>query len=151
MADKDRRQAVLAAVVRRGRVRTQRDLRALLLSHGWRVDQSTLSRDLADLGVRKVGGRYLPLERQTPEPVPGPQNHAAGVRRFTICGPHLIVLQTVIGQAQTIAVAMDAAGEPSIVATLAGDDAVFVATKNRRSQTVALRKLKTWFGEKHDA
>ena len=151
MADKDRRQAVLAAVVRRGRVRTQRDLRALLRSHGWRVDQSTLSRDLADLGVRKVGGRYLPPERQKPEQAPGPQDHAAGVRRFTVCGPHLTVLQTVIGQAQTIAVAMDAVGDPSIAATLAGDDTVFIATKNRRSQTVALRKLKTWFGDKHDA
>ena len=34
--------------------------------------------------------------------------------------------------------------------TLAGDDTVFVATKNRRSQTVALRRLEQWFEDKHE-
>ena len=47
-------------------------------------------------------------------------------------------------------VVFDAAGDPAIAGTLAGDDTIFVATKNRRSQTVALRRLEQWFGDKHE-
>jgi arginine repressor len=73
------------------------------------------------------------------------------VRRFTGCGPHLVVVTTDIGQAQAVAVSIDRAGEPAVVATLAGDDTVFVATRSRRTQAVVLRRLEQWFGDKHEA
>lgn len=146
MADKAARQAALTRIVKKGRTHTQAELIAALGQAGFEVDQSTLSRDLQELGIRKAGGRYAPVE--APE---GPDPHvdyAAAVTRFTTCGPHLIVIWTGVAQAPAVAAAIEEAKDPSILATLAGDDTIFVATQSRRAQTVALRRLVQWFGEK---
>jgi transcriptional regulator of arginine metabolism len=147
---KQERLALILRLVRGGKARSQAELLRGLRARGERVDQSTLSRDLTELGIRKAGGRYVLRERSEDSGPPTLTDFAGVVKRFTTCGPHLTVLTTVVGQAQAVAVAVDAAGEPAIAATLAGDDTVFVATKNRRTQAVALRRLKQWFGDKHD-
>ncbi len=142
------RQAVIAEAVRSGQVATQGELLARLRAHRIAVNQSTLSRDLAELGIRKAGGQYVMAE---PGDASAPQlSFAAAVRRFTTCGPHMVVITTGQGQAQPVAVAIDAAKDSSIVGTLAGDDTIFIATKNRRTQAVALRRLEQWFGDKHE-
>ena len=140
------RQQAIRRILKASAVATQQDLLARLEDEGMGVDQSTLSRDLAELGVRKSDGRYgLPDAR---EPDLQEVDYGAAVLSFSPCGPHLIVVRTAVGQAQPVALVMDAAGDPSIVATLAGDDTIFVATKNRKTQAVALRRLETWFGDK---
>ncbi len=150
VVNKEERLALILRLVHRGKARTQADFLRGLRARGKRVDQSTLSRDLAELGIRKAGGCYvLPARAEDSRP-PTLTDFAGVVKRFTTCGPHLTVITTVVGQAQAVAVAMDATAEPAIVATLAGDDTVFVATKNRRTQAVALRRLKQWFGDKHE-
>jgi transcriptional regulator of arginine metabolism len=153
-ATKHDRQQHVRRLVESGRAATQRELRSALRKEGFRADQSTLSRDLAELNVRKVAGRYVMAAPGSPEAAPGQVaaavNLAAAVHGFTACGPHLIVVRTAVGQAQPVSVAIDLREDPSIVATLAGDDAIFVATRNRRTQVVALRRLEQWFGEKHE-
>jgi len=145
---KHKRQQAIQRIVRARPVATQGELLNALRKSGMAVNQATLSRDLAEVGIRKTGGRYdLPAENQ---PSDGKIRLARGVRRFCTCGPHVIVVHTAVGQAQPVALAIDAAGEPAFAGTLAGDDTVFVATKNRRSQTVALRRLEQWFGDKHE-
>lgn len=150
VVSRDERLALILRMVRGGKARTQAELRRGLRARGERVDQSTLSRDLAELGIRKAGGRYIVPARAEDSGPPTLTDFAGVVKRFTTCGPHLTVVTTVVGQAQAVAVAMDATAEPAIVATLAGDDTVFVATKNRRTQAVVLRRLTQWFGEKHE-
>ena len=151
VAGKDDRLTLISRMVRGGAAQTQGQLIRGLAARGHRVDQSTLSRDLAELGVRKLGGRYvLPPGGRQPR-TPAPSDFASMVTRFAPCGPHLTIVTTVVGQAQSVGGAIDAAGEDSIAATLAGDDTLFLATKSRRAQTVALRRLKQWFGDKHEA
>lgn len=150
MGDKEERLDLIRRLVREHRVRTQAELRRNLRSAGRRVDQSTLSRDLVELDIRKAGGRYVLPWRAERAGEPQLTDLAGVVKRYTTCGPHLTVVSTVVGQAQAVAVAIDTARESAIAATLAGDDTVFVATKNRRTQAVALRKLKQWFGDKHE-
>ena len=141
------RQDAIRRCLKAGVVATQRELLDKLRNKGVRVDQSTLSRDLAELGARKSGGRYVLAEAR--EPGPTPVDYGAAVLSFQPCGPHLIVVRTAVGQAQPVALVIDAAGDPSVVATLAGDDTIFVATKSRKTQAVARRRLETWFGDKH--
>lgn len=148
-SDKRHRWNEIRRAVNSGRVATQADIDRWLRRHGHRVDQSTLSRDLAELGIRKRAGRYV-LAPVTTRRAPGPQALASAVSSFTTCGPHLIVVRTSVGQAQPVSLAIDHLAEPSIVATLAGDDTIFVATHNRRTQSVALRRLEQWFGEKYE-
>lgn len=148
MASKEKRHATIARLIRRGPVRTQTELIRRLDATGIVVDQSTLSRDLAELGVRKTGGRYAlrAVDRSDRQAY----DYAAAVRWFTTCGPHQIVMRTRIGQAQPVALAIDEKADASILATIAGDDTVFVATKSARAQSVALRRLKQWFGDKYE-
>ena len=140
------RQDTIRRILKASVVTTQRELLARLVAKGLKVDQSTLSRDLAELGVRKSGGQYVLSGARQPGPTQ--LDYAAVVRTFLPCGPHLIVVRTAVGQAQPVALAIDGAEEPSMVATLAGDDTIFVATKSKKTQAVALRRLETWFGDK---
>lgn len=110
------------------------------------VDQSTLSRDLTEIGARKTDGRYR-LETGLRAAAPG-WDASAAVRGWQACGAHLIVVRTRIGQAQAVGVAVDRAGEPAVAGTLAGDDTVFLATTSRSKQAIVLRRLKQWFGER---
>ncbi len=147
MATKQGRQAAIRRIVRSGFVSTQTQLMKALGKLKMACDQATLSRDLGELGIHKSGGRYVVPGRRKGGQVE--VDLSAVVESFIGCGPHLIVVRTAVGQAQPVALGIDAKAEPAIVATLAGDDTVFVATKNRRSQTVALRRLEQWFGDKH--
>ncbi|MHC5109086.1 MAG: arginine repressor [Planctomycetota bacterium] len=144
---KEERQAKIVDLVRRRRVRTQGDLTRQLARSGVEVDQSTLSRDLRELGVSKKAG-YYGVGTAEREPASFEVDYSAAVAWFTICGPNMIVISTRVGQAQPVALAIEGQDDPSIVATLAGDDTIFVATKTRRTQSVALRRLKQWFGDK---
>jgi transcriptional regulator of arginine metabolism len=142
---RETRQRAIREILRARVVATQQELLAALAERGETVDQSTLSRDLHELGIRKSGGRYeLPSE----EGAPARPDPWAVVRSFAACGPHLIVIRTDVGQAQPVAVTIDARAEAAIAATLAGDDTIFVATKNSRAQKVVLRRLTSWFGDK---
>jgi len=150
VGDKEERLALIRRLVRERRAHTQAELLRNLRVAGRRVDQSTLSRDLVELGIRKAGGRYVLPRHVEQAEEPQLTDLAGVVKRFTTCGPHLTVVSPIVGQAQAVAVAIDTTMEPAIAATLAGDDTVFVATKNRRTQAVALRRLKQWFGDKHE-
>lgn len=148
MVAKAERWDVIRRLVRQGEVGTQDDIRRVLRREGLAVDQSTLSRDLIELGIRKSAGRYV-IEQAKPADE-GEIDYSAVVERFTTCGPHQIIVRTTTGQAQPVAVAIDEREEPAIAATLAGDDTVLVLTKSRRTQVVALRRLEQWFGDKHE-
>ena len=143
---REARQDAIRRCLKAGVVATQQELLDKLKAKGIRIDQSTLSRDLAELGARKSGGRYVLPE--VSETAPTQVDYGAAVRSFQPCGPHLIVISTDVGQAQPVALMIDLANETSVVATLAGDDTIFVATKSRKTQAVALRRLETWFGDK---
>jgi len=64
MRRKDKRQEAIRQLLDRNEVGSQEEIVALLATEGVEVTQATLSRDLRDLGVRKQGGRYLPLPRE---------------------------------------------------------------------------------------
>ena len=148
MATKQSRQLAIRRITRSRAVGTQTQLLTALRTSGVIVNQATLSRDLVELGIRKSRGRYVLTLRRRQERQA--VNLSAVVRGFTTCGPHMVVIHTAVGQAQAVAVAIDGANDASVVSTLAGDDTIFVATKSRRTQTVALRRLEQWFGDKHE-
>lgn len=148
MADKNQRQSAILDLVQNGPIRTQAQMIAGLKKKGVGVDQSTLSRDLIELSVRKTGGVYRVEEIESADEIQ--VDLSAAVVSFTTCGPHLLVVRTGVGQAQAVAARIDGANDSAITGCIGGDDTVFVATKNRRSQVVALRRLTAWFGDKHE-
>ena len=137
----ERQQAIRALLCERV-IRRQEDLTAALRGQGYPVTQSSVSRDLSELGAAKVDGRYV-LATAIDGPSPGQEiiDAAASLRGMRMAGPHLLVVLTPPGRAQLAGLALDRAGWPEVVGTIAGDDTVFVATTGRRAQERLVARL----------
>lgn len=139
------RRGAIVRILRAGLVRKQQDLVRFLKKEGHEATQSSISRDLRDLGVLKASGRYvLPPDEVT---------RANGdfdmlsqfVRTLRRAGPSITVLRTTIGAAQSVAVAIDRAEWPEVSGTISGDDTIFIATANARAQQELIARLRALF------
>lgn len=139
------RRTMLAKIIREQVVGRQTELVAMLRKHGHVATQSSVSRDLRELGVAKVGDRYVLSDSP-----PGPQNDFSTLKQFVTgrltAGTSLTVLKTTIGSAQSVAVAIDTAGWPEVVGTISGDDTIFIATAGALEQRQLGDRLLAIFG-----
>lgn len=127
------RRDAIRALIRNERIGTQEDLRQRLHGQGFDVTQATLSRDLARLKARRVtlpeGGSIYELPDA---PAAEPETELQRMRDMVTAvleGDALCVVQTRIGAASAVAIALDKARLPEVLGTLAGDDTIFVAPK----------------------
>lgn len=115
------RQDAIRDIVRYKDVRTQRVLVDELRAMGFDCTQATVSRDIADMGLRKLPeGIYvlaedLHLQRMVSELV-------TGVLRTD----NLVMIKAQPGTASGIAAAVDAAELPDVLGSLAGNDTILV-------------------------
>ena len=107
-------------LLRQHSVRNQEQLLALLQQDGFALTISTLSRHLKKLRVKKVGGSYV-------LPTPGPIGPLRSLRKVAPC---LLILKTLPGQAQALAVALDHAGLLHLAGSVSGYDTIFLAPVN---------------------
>ncbi len=139
------RRTMLAKIIREQVVGRQTELVAMLRKHGHVATQSSVSRDLRELGVAKVGDRYVLSDSP-----PGPKNDFSTLKQFVrarlTAGTNLTVLKTTIGSAQSVAVAIDSAGWPEVVGTISGDDTIFIATAGALEQRQLGDRLLAIFG-----
>ena len=135
-----RRQEVIADIIQRQPVGSQAQLGQLLAEQGIRVTQSCISRDLSVLGAVKRGRAYSVVSSDISED--DRQMLATYARGLARAGPNLAVVRTATGAAQRIALFLDRCGWREIVATVAGDDTIFVATRDRDEQRVLLARLR---------
>lgn len=134
------RQRAIRGVLARSPVANQAQLVAELRRQGIAATQSSISRDLRDLGVARIGGRYVP-QRGAEQRDPRVAEVAGMLRAVRRAGPNLTVVQTAVGAAQGVARAFDAAGWPEVVGSLAGDDTVFLATATAQDQARLVQRL----------
>lgn len=133
--EKERRHKKLLDLIAAKRIGTQGALAAYLERAGFVVTQSSVSRDLEELGVIKRRGAYA---------LPSSSNGNTGARgpfSLEAAGDALVVAKCAPGLASFVAVEIDRAMIPEIVGTLAGEDTVFVAVAERKAQRVAIRKI----------
>lgn len=115
------RQDAIREIVREQDVRTQCMLVDELRERGFDCTQATVSRDIAEMGLRKLPeGMYvlaedLHLQRMVSELV-------IGVNRTE----NLVIVKAQPGTASGIAAAIDAAELPDVLGSLAGNDAILV-------------------------
>jgi transcriptional regulator of arginine metabolism len=144
-AQQTERRNAIVRILRNGIVRRQEDLVHLLKKEGYEVTQSSISRDLRDLGVLKASGRYV----MPPDEVTWANGDfgmlAQFVRGLRRAGPSITVLKTTIGAAQSVAVAIDRAEWPEVAGTISGDDTIFIATENSRAQDELVGRLQAIF------
>jgi len=132
---KKERQEKLIEIIRTKQLTDQQQLRRALNHLGITANQSSISRDLAELGVIKLKGVY-----RLPRLEPG-ESPVVDVLEVETAGDHLIVLKTPAGQAQIVALTIDRAKIPEVVGTVAGDDTIFVAIKGRVEQGQAIKQI----------
>ena len=140
----DRRNSILRHL-RAGAVRRQSDLVGLLKKDGFEVTQSSVSRDMRELGVLKAQGRYLPPGDETSNAQGSFSAIARFVRDIRTAGPSLTVIRTSVGAAGSVAVAIDKANWPEAVGTISGDDTIFIATQDSDAQSRLLDRLRASF------
>ncbi len=139
-SDQDQRRRAIRELLGGGPVATQQALVTELARRGFTATQSSVSRDLREIGAVKTARGY---ELEPGEMADRPELNAIGefVRAILPAGPHLIVLRTAIGAAQRVALALDRAGWPEIVGNIGGDDTVFVATDSANHQKILAARL----------
>ncbi|HEU5009790.1 MAG TPA: hypothetical protein VFT33_03730 [Gaiellaceae bacterium] len=129
------RQGAILELVRERALSTQAEVASALRESGYDVVQTTVSRDIADLGLVKVRAPSGRLVYAPPGGSDGDRLRALGsaMRRYAItveaAGP-IVVVTTPSGYANALAQAVDEAGHPSIAGTIAGDNTIFVATRD---------------------
>jgi len=125
-------------------LRTQEDLADALSQEGWEVTQSSVSRDIAVLGLVKSDGIYQrPAAARLHEIAdPNQRRIAESLLSVEAAGDALLVLHTPPGEAQRVGSALDLLAWPEIVGTIGGDDTIFVATRNAPAQAQIVRLLR---------
>ena len=144
---RDQRQREILAILREHPVANQFVLMEELGRRGIPATQSSVSRDLRDLGIPRVAGRYVPPAGPVEEEG-SILEVARFVHGFKPAGPHLSVVFTAVGAAQSVALALDRAAWPEVVGTMAGDDTIFVATAGAQDQKRFFQRLERYLEER---
>jgi transcriptional regulator of arginine metabolism len=138
------RQKTRLDLVRSRDIASQEELLENLVARKIEVSQSTLSRDIQELGLAKSGGVYTVIES---EPVKTSDDTTVRrlLREFLLdvaVAQNLVVLKSGPGNASVISQAVDDAGWPEIVGSIAGENTVFVAVRNpKEAREIADRIL----------
>lgn len=141
MNRRERHEAILRLIAEQP-VSTQTELAEALRDRGHDVVQTTVSRDVGELGLVKVRDSeghlvYAPPGAADPERL---RTLAVAVRQwarsFEAAGS-ILVVRTPPGAANALAQAIDAVDHPAIAGTVAGDDTIFVAAREGSGNALA--------------
>jgi transcriptional regulator of arginine metabolism len=144
LESRQKRQAAILDILQSQPVARQTELVAILRDQGIEATQSSVSRDLKQLGVSKLDQGYSQPAAPEEPVVTGSRGF---VRDIQTAGGNLTVVKTAVGAAQRVAVYLDRSGWTEIVGTLSGDDTIFIATRNVADQRRLVTKLHTRFND----
>ena len=131
--NKRTRQQKILSLIQAKPIGTQEDLRALLERAGLAATQSSVSRDLEELGIVKQHGHYtLPRANGT---------SARGLLSLDQAGDSLVIARTLPGLASAVAVEIDAAALADVVGTIAGEDTIFIAVRSAKAQRAVVKEV----------
>jgi len=146
MSKKSRHGSILS-LIDRGDMSTQSQLAAALSEQGFHVTQTTVSRDLAELGLIKVRNP----EGQLVYARPGTADHdqlsalAIAMQRWVLdvqVSQNLVIVHTPNGYAAPVSQALDESGHPKVVGTIAGENTVIVVAAETTTGSVLASELR---------
>jgi transcriptional regulator of arginine metabolism len=137
---KSYRQGQILKLIRSRSIVTQQELAEALGRLGIQATQVTLSRDIHELGLVKTSEGYRQIGGE-----PAGPDLATLVTEFlwdVRPAQNLVVLKTAPANASSLAAALDHAGWPEVVGTIAGDDTILVVAPDGRTANELGRKLR---------
>ena len=142
---KPQRHAAILELVRDRRVSSQEVLRDFLAERGFEVAQATLSRDIRELGLVKVpdenGGSTYTLPPGLTDPTPTLARLLPSLYLGSDGVGNLLVVKTMVGGAQPIAVGIDWEEWPEVLGTVAGDDTILVILRDAAHLDAIARRI----------
>lgn len=141
MKKRTKRQEAIRDIVRAARVRTQRDLVELLEAQGFACTQATVSRDVTEMGLKKLPeGVYvlaedLHLQRMISELVIS-----------VVHTGNLVLVKASPGTAPGVAAALDRAELADVLGSIAGDDTVLIIVHDEETAMSIVESLNKFRG-----
>jgi transcriptional regulator of arginine metabolism len=147
---KPKRHAAILDLVRTQRISSQEVLRERLAQRGFKVAQATLSRDIRMLGLVKVPDEERGSVYTVPSNVTDPTPTLSRLLPALYLGAdgvdNLLIVKTLTGGAQPVAVAIDWEEWPEVVGSVAGDDTILLILRDRSHLPVITARLEELAG-----
>ena len=143
---KNNRHNAIMKLIQSKKIRTHEQLVLELANLGFKVTQATISRDIKVLGLTKFSdkeGSYYGVGTSKASHGFPYNDYVKSVK----CGQNLVVIKTQPGTASAVASAIDSMFESDILGSIAGDDAIFIATETLESAELIREKLSNFFGK----
>jgi transcriptional regulator of arginine metabolism len=128
------RQGAILRLVRERPIATQTELVEALRDAGYDIVQTTVSRDVTELGLVKVRADDGRLVYAPPGSANGDRRRelALALRRWALSfesSGNLVVVLTPRGYATPLADSIDQAGHPDVIGTVAGENTILVVAR----------------------
>ena len=139
MLGRERRHQAILNVIAGQPIGRQADLNEVLREMGVHTTQSTLSKDIRELGIVKVpspgGFRYQPPGQAVAARPPQTQldREVSDFVTDVDGAGNTLVLKTLTGHAQGVCEAIDLAGWEEVVGTVAGENTIFVLCRTEKA------------------
>jgi transcriptional regulator of arginine metabolism len=150
---KTQRQHRIEKLLEAHTVASQARLVELLASEGVEATQATVSRDLEEIGavkVRVAGGETVYAIPELPKDRLVPEEQLRRVLADWVveiaCSGNLVVLRTPPGSAHVVASALDRAGLPGVLGTVAGDDTLLIVASEKTGGDRVTKRLQALTG-----
>ena len=141
------RHAAIQRLIRDQPISTQTELAEALRAQGHDVVQTTVSRDVHELGLVKVRHSSGPLVYAFPEDAAGfDQELADALARWALTvepSGNLVVVTTPYGYAQALAQAIDVAHHPHVAGTVAGENTILLVAREPATGAQLAEELQT--------
>ena len=128
-------------------IETQDDLVESLRNAGLVVTQATVSRDIKELHLIKVGlqdGRYkysLPIDQQRVNPMQRLKRALLDHFVHIDCTNNLVVLKSMPGTANAIGSMIDNLEWPEIMGTICGDDTILIICRSQEQSELTVNQI----------
>lgn len=125
------RQGAILRLIGDREINTQSELTTALADEGFAVTQTTVSRDLRELGLNKVrapNGHLVYVQGSVPDQ-DQLASMARALQRWALAmepSGNMVVIRTPNGYADPVAQAVDESGHPYVLGTVAGENTVLV-------------------------
>ncbi len=146
---KDNRQEKIIELIRKRIIFTQEDLQNALLEEGYRVTQSTVSRDIKELRLVKGhdgAGNYRYIMPESALPTEQSAAHYRELFKRSVRSVDYalnnVILKCDTGMASSACVSLDILYGDRMLGSLAGDDTVLIVTRSEEDSADLVQELK---------
>lgn len=148
---KTQRQIKILEIIQKNQIKTHEQLIKRLNSEGYDVTQSTVSRDIKDLGLIKLPskeGGYIYSTPKEQVDIVSKTNMFSNVIISAEYSMNSIVIKTYPGMAPAVAASIDTEMKTEVLGSIAGDDTVLVIARTPEESNEVSRKIMNIFMSK---